>query len=321
MNLKKISISVMTLLGFWGLITLASAQVNRTTLYVPFTAGGTVDIFARVIAQELSQKSGAPFVVENKLGGGGIIATNAVAKSKPDGLTLLAFHQGIVYNSALSSTLPYDLMKDLVPIAIVGVTPNVLVVPSGAPFKTLSDFVAHAKATPLVLNYGSAGIGSNGHLAMEMFESVAGIKLTHVPYKGMPQAVADVAGNQIQAVLTTLPAAIPFIQSGKVIALATSGVKRSSVLPNVPTMAELGYKGFVYEPWYGFLGPSGMSSEEVERLSALIVASSSNPEVAKKLTMEGIEMRPTGHQKFQKILADDFVTWGETIGRLGLKNQ
>ncbi len=317
MCLRKILIFIALL----SALISAFADVARTTIYVPFTAGGTVDIFARVIAQELSQKSNSSFLVENKLGGGGIIATNTVAKSKPDGLTLLAFHQGIVYNSALSSSLPYDLLKDLVPIAIVGVTPNVLVVPANAPYKTFGEFVSFAKANPMVLNYGSAGVGSNGHLAMEMLEAAAGIKLTHVPYKGMPQAVADVAGNQIQAVLTTLPAAIPFIQSGKVLPLATSGLKRSSVLPNVPTIIELGYKGFVYEPWYGFLGPSGMSADNVERISNLIVNASNNPEIAKKLTIEGIEMRATGYQKFKKILVDDFAIWGETINKLGIKGQ
>ncbi len=317
MCLRKILIFI----AFLSLLISAFADVARTTIYVPFTAGGTVDIFARVIAQELSQKSNSSFLVENKLGGGGIIATNTVAKSKPDGLTLLAFHQGIVYNSALSSSLPYDLLKDLVPIAIVGVTPNVLVVPANAPYKTFGEFVSFAKANPMVLNYGSAGVGSNGHLAMEMLEAAAGIKLTHVPYKGMPQAVADVAGNQIQAVLTTLPAAIPFIQSGKVLPLATSGLKRSSVLPNVPTIIELGYKGFVYEPWYGFLGPSGMSADNVERISNLIVNASNNHEIAKKLTIEGIEMRATGYQKFKKILVDDFAIWGETINKLGIKGQ
>jgi tripartite-type tricarboxylate transporter receptor subunit TctC len=317
MLLKKLFQTILGLVLLHG----AYGEVNRTTIFVPFTAGGTVDIFARVIAQELSQKSSTAYVVENKLGGGGIIATNTVAKAKPDGQSLLAFHQGIVYNSALSSSLPYDLLKDLTPIAIVGVTPNVLVVPSNSSFKTFGDFVSFAKANPMVLNYGSAGVGSNGHLAMEMLEAAAAIKLTHVPYKGMPQAVADVGGNQIQAVLTTLPAAIPFIQSGKVIALATSGLKRSSVLPQVPTINELGYKGFVYEPWYGFFGPSGLSSESVERLSASIVNVSNNAEIAKKLTIEGIEMRPIGHQKFKKILMDDFVLWGETINKLGIKGQ
>jgi tripartite-type tricarboxylate transporter receptor subunit TctC len=304
----------------FNISTAQVSQAPQTTVYVPFTAGGTVDIFARVISRELSSKLNAPFVVENKLGGGGVVATNAVAKSKPNGLTLLAFHQGIVYNSALSASLPYDLIKDLAPIAIVGVTPNVLVVPSSSPYKSLSAFVAAAKSSPFALNYGSAGIGSNGHLAMEMFESAAGIKLTHVPYKGMPQAVADVAGNQIQAVLTTLPAAIPFIQSGKVTPLATSGIKRSSVLPKVPTISESGYKGFIYEPWYGFFGPAGMSKALIENLSTLIVESSNDPEVAKKLTIEGIEMRPLSQQEFQRILLDDYLKWNEIISKLGLKS-
>lgn len=295
------------------------AQPKQITIYVPFSAGGSVDIVARIMAAQISQKIGMPVLVDNKLGAGGNIATTLVAQSKPNGLTLLAHHQGVVYSSALSDNLAFNIQKDFAPIATVGVTPNVLVIPAGSKFKNLQEFVEFAKANPGKLNYGSAGIGSNGHLAMELFQSAAGIKLTHIPYKGMPQAVADVAGGQIQAVLTTIPAALPFIQGGTVRALGTSGQRRSSVLSDVPTIQEAGIKNFYYEPWYGFLAPAGTPEADLDRLSAIIVESSTSPEISKKFTMDGIDVKPLGRQKFTPLFIADIKKWGDIIKGLGLK--
>ena len=301
------------------LSTNVFAQSKQITIYVPFSAGGSVDIVARITAAQMSQKLGMVVLVDNKLGAGGNIATALVAQAKPNGLTLLAHHQGIVYSSALSDNLPFNVQKDFAPIATVGVTPNVLVIPSGSKFKNLQEFIEFAKANPGKLNYGSAGIGSNGHLAMELFQSAAGIKLTHIPYKGMPQAVADVAGGQIQAVLTTIPAALPFIQGGTVKALGTSGQKRSSVLPDVPTIQEAGIKNFYYEPWYGFLAPTGTPEADLDKLSAIIVESSTSPEIFKKFTMDGIDVKPLGRQKFTPLFFADIKKWGDVIKGLGLK--
>jgi tripartite-type tricarboxylate transporter receptor subunit TctC len=295
------------------------AQPKQITIYVPFSAGGSVDIVARIMAAQISQKIGMPVLVDNKLGAGGNIATTLVAQSKPNGLTLLAHHQGVVYSSALSDNLAFNIQKDFAPIATVGVTPNVLVIPAGSKFKNLQEFVEFAKANPGKLNYGSAGIGSNGHLAMELFQSAAGIKLTHIPYKGMPQAVADVAGGQIQAVLTTIPAALPFIQGGTVRALGTSGQRRSPVLSDVPTIQEAGIKNFYYEPWYGFLAPAGTPEADLDRLSAIIVESSTSPEISKKFTMDGIDVKPLGRQKFTPLFIADIKKWGDIIKGLGLK--
>jgi tripartite-type tricarboxylate transporter receptor subunit TctC len=295
------------------------AQPKQITIYVPFSAGGSVDIVARIMAAQISQKIGMPVLVDNKLGAGGNIATTLVAQSKPNGLTLLAHHQGVVYSSALSDNLAFNIQKDFAPIATVGVTPNVLVIPAGSKFKNLQEFVEFAKANPGKLNYGSAGIGSNGHLAMELFQSAAGIKLTHIPYKGMPQAVADVAGGQIQAVLTTIPAALPFIQGGTVRALGTSGQRRSPVLSDVPTIQEAGIKNFYYEPWYGFLAPAGTPEADLDRLSAIIVESSTSPEISKKYTMDGIDLKPLGRQKFNPLFIADIKKWGDIIKGLGLK--
>ncbi len=295
------------------------AQSRQMTIYVPFSAGGSVDIVARIMGAQISQKMGIPVLVDNKLGAGGTIATALVAQAKPNGAVILAHHQGIVYSSALSDNLPFNLQTDLTPIATVGITPNVLVIPANSQFKNLAEFIAYAKANPGKLNYGSAGVGSNGHLAMELFQSAAGIKLTHIPYKGMPQAVADVAGGQIQAVLTTIPAALPFVQGGTVKALATSGQKRSSVLPSVPTIEELGIKGFYYEPWYGFLAPAGTPDADLDKLGAIIVDAANTPEITKKLTGDGIEVRPLARQKFTTVFNADIKKWNEVIKAMGIK--
>jgi tripartite-type tricarboxylate transporter receptor subunit TctC len=297
----------------------AFAQSKQITIYVPFSAGGSVDIIARIMGTQISQKMGVPVLVDNKVGAGGNIATALVAQAKPNGMTLLAHHQGITYSNALSDNLSFNAQKDFAPIATVGVTPNVLLIPSSLKFKTLQEFVEFAKANPGKLNYGSAGIGSNGHLAMELFQSAAGIKLTHVPYKGMPQAINDLAGGQIQAVLTTIPAALPFIQGGSVRALGTSGQKRSSVLPDIPTIQEAGIKNFYYEPWYGFFAPAGTPEADLDKLSAIIVESSTSPEISKKFTMDGIDVKPLDRQKFTPLFIADIKKWGDVIKGLGLK--
>lgn len=295
------------------------AQSKQMTIYVPFSAGGSVDIIARIMGMQISQSMGIPVVVDNKVGAGGIIATSFVAQAKPNGLSILAHHQGIVYSSALSDKLTFNLQKDFAPIATVGFTPNVLVIPSSSKIRNLQEFIEFAKINPGKLNYGSAGVGSNGHLAMELFESAAGIKLTHIPYKGMPQAIADVAGGQIQAVLTTIPAALPFIQGGMVKALGTTGQQRSSVLPEVPTIQEGGIKNFYYEPWYGFLAPAGTPEAELDKLSEIIVESTKSAEISKKFGLQGIDVKPLGRQKFTVLFNADIKKWGSVIKDLGLK--
>lgn len=298
---------------------VSRAQSGPISVLIPFSAGGAVDIVARVIGQQLTQALGIAVLVDNRAGAAGTIATALVAKAKPDGNTLLAFHQGITYNAALYDNLPFNTQRDLAPVAIVGVTGNVLVVPASAPFKTMAQFIAYAKAHPGELNYGSAGVGSNGHLAMELLQSAAGIKLTHVPYKGMSQAIADAAGGQIQAVLTTLPAAMPFIQGKRVTPLGTSGLKRAPTLPEVPTIDESGIKGFEYQPWYGFLAPAGTPEPVLERLSKAIVDAARSPEIVKKFAQEGLDVDPVGRQDFIPLFNKDVKRWGDVIRRLNIK--
>lgn len=299
---------------------LSEAQTNQYTIFVPFSAGGSVDIVARIIGQQITAETKIPTVIDNRIGAGGNIAAALTASSKPNGFNLLAHHQGIVYSAALNDNSPFKLEKDLVPVATVGYTPNVLVVNINSPFNNLREFIEYSKKNPGLLNYGSAGVGSNGHLAMELFSSAAGIKLTHIPYKGMPQAIADVVGGQVQAVLTTIPAALPFIQGGRVKALATSGSTRSKVLKDIPTFLELDVKNFTYEPWYGFLAPGQTPVKELDKLSNIIVASTNNPESAKRFTQEGIEIRPLNRLQFEQQFHKDIIKWTEVIQKMHIQN-
>jgi len=294
LNLSKFSkrFSLVTLcLG----VASAVAQPPPLTMLVPISAGGTVDIVARVVGQQATKDSGISVIVENRVGAAGAIDTGIAAKAKPNGQTLMVHHQGIVYNSFLVDNLPYDLKRDSIPLATVGATPNALVVPESFSIKTMSDFIAFAKANPERLSYSSAGLCSNAHLAMEMLQAATGINLTHVRYKGMQPALADVAGGQIDAVLTTIPTAMTYIQGGRVRSIATLGLKWLSALPDLPTIDESAVKGFEYQPWYGFFVPVGTPAATVEKLSKSIVNAVNKPEATKKFVAEGLEVRPLGH--------------------------
>jgi tripartite-type tricarboxylate transporter receptor subunit TctC len=193
------------------------------TVLAPFAAGGTVDIVARLIGQRLTGELKQPFLVENRGGAGGTIATGMLAHAAPDGYTLMLQHMGLAFNASLYDKLPFDTARDVIPVAYVGATPNVLVVTDSLPVRSVADFLAYAKAHPGAINYGSGGLGSAGHLPMEVLQSATGIRLTHVPYKGSGPAITDLMSGQIQAMLLTIPAVLPHIQAGKLRAIATSG--------------------------------------------------------------------------------------------------
>jgi tripartite-type tricarboxylate transporter receptor subunit TctC len=210
------------------------------TLVVAFAPGGTVDIVARTIGQRLTADTGQSFVIDNRGGAAGTIATALVARAAPDGQTLLFHHMGLVFNASLYRALPFDTQKDIAPVAYIGSTPNVLVVNKSLPIRTVKEFLDYARAKPGAINYGSGGVGSAGHLPMELLQSETHVQLTHVPYKGSGPALTDLLGGRIQAMLLTIPAVMPLIGAGSVRAIATSGRKRSPALPDLPTLAESG---------------------------------------------------------------------------------
>jgi tripartite-type tricarboxylate transporter receptor subunit TctC len=302
-----------------GCLPAAAADfpTRPITVLAPFASGGTVDIVARSVGVRLGQELGQAVIVENRGGAGGTIGAALLARAVPDGYTLMVMHQGLAFNASLYDKLPYDTVKDMIPLANIGMTPNVLVVTNSLPVKTLNEFLAYAKTHPV--NYGSGGHGSAGHLAMELLKSMTGAKLQHVPYKGSGPALTDLIGGQIQAMLLTIPAVMPHIQAHRVRAIATSGQKRTPALPGLPTLDEAGAKGFDYSPWYGFFAPAGTPPDVVQKLHAAINTVLSDPEVVGKLGQQGLEVQTMSHEQFGSIVTGDIVKWERIIKKLEIK--
>jgi len=290
-------------------------------MLVPFSAGGTVDIVARVVGAKLAADLGQPFIVENKGGAGGTIAAAMLAKSAGDGYTLMMMHQGLAFNASLYSDLPYDTLRDLAPIALVGATPNALVVTHLLPVKTVQEFLAYARSNPGRIAYGSGGIGSAGHLSVELLQSLTGTKLTHVPYKGSGPAITDLISGQIQAMLLTMPAVMPYVKGGKVRAIATSGARRSPALPDLPTIAEAGVPGYEYTPWYGMFGPGTLPKPLIARLNSAVNTSLAEAGIREKLAQQGLEVQSMTSDQFSGIVRADVARWEKIIRELGVRGE
>ncbi|HSI57758.1 MAG TPA: tripartite tricarboxylate transporter substrate binding protein [Ideonella sp.] len=326
MQFKKIALALAGFAGLCGALSggpahAADYPTKPVTVLAPFAAGGTVDIVARIIGQKLSQDLGQSFLVDNRGGAGGTIATGMLAHATPDGYTLMVHHVGLAFNASLYDKLPFDTAKDVVPVAYIGATPNVLVVTNSLPVKTVGEFLALARKDPGAINYGSGGMGSAGHLPMEVLQGSTGIKLTHVPYKGSGPAITDLMSGQIQAMLLTIPAVMPFIQAGKLRAIATSGSKRTPALPNLPTLDETGVKGFDYAPWYGYFAPAGTPPAVLQKLHAAVNKVLADPEVANKLGQQGLEVKALSRAQFGEMVTVDIAQWGKTIRALGIKGE
>jgi tripartite-type tricarboxylate transporter receptor subunit TctC len=321
--LRRIFASALFALVGAALPFAAAAQewpAKNVTILVPFAAGGTVDIIARLVGQRLTAELGKTFIVDDRGGAGGSIATTAMVRSPPDGHTLLFHHQGLVFNAALYS-LPYDTARDVIPVACIGATPNVLVVNKNVPARTVQEFLDLARAKPGSINYGSGGIGSAGHLPFELLQSMAGIRMQHVPYKGSGPAITDLIGGQIQAMLLTIPAVMPYIEAGTLRAIATSGAKRSPALPNLPTLAEAGVAGFDYAPWYGVFAPAGTPPAVVRKIHDAVNKVISEPDIRDKLAKQGLEVNPMTREEFAAMVAADLPKWAAVIKALGIKGE
>ena len=311
-NIAVAALSVVSAL----LPRLADAQAWPTRpvkLIVPFAPGGSNDIIARVIAAKLSTRLGQPMVVENKGGAGGTIGTDTVAKSPADGYTLLLASTSITTNAASGKNLPYDPVKDLQPIGEVGAGPFVVVVANDVKATTLQEFIALARANPGSISYGSAGTGGITHLGTELLASAAGIKLVHIPYKGIGPAFADLMGGNLQMLLPTLASVTQHIQSGKMRGLAITGPKRSPLAPELPTAAEAGLKGFELEAWWGLLGPAGMPPSVVKRINDELNAVLAVPDVRDLLAREGAEPLPGTPEQFGKLIRSELTRWTRLI--------
>jgi tripartite-type tricarboxylate transporter receptor subunit TctC len=277
-------------------------------MFIGFPAGTATDILARVLAQKLGDMWGQQVVADNRAGAGSSIAVAAVAKATPDGYTLLFNSSAQSINPSLYAKLPYDTLKDFVAIASVASQPNVLVVSPSSSIKSVADLINEAKAKPGQINFGSAGVGTGTHLNMEKFKLMTGADVTHIPYKGTPEVVTDIIGGRTTAYFAPISAALPLVQSGKLRALAVSGGKRTGQLPNVPTVAEAGVKGFEFMLWFGVWGPAGTPANIVEKIARdtnSVIASADVREQFAKLGSEPLSMTSAEFAQFVRKEIDD----------------
>ena len=296
----------------------ASAQdypAKPVRVVVPYVAGGNADIWARTLAQKMSEALKQSFVVENKPGANGGIGSDFVAKSAPDGYTLLAVASGpIVVNPVLYPQVPYDPVRDFAPVAQCAVYQYVLVTLADAPYKSIGELVAAARAKPGTLAYGSTGIGGGNHLAAELFGLASGTRFNHIPYKGSAPALADLLGGQLAFMFDTVITSVPHIKSGKLRAFAVSSAKRASSLPEVPTMQEAGFPGFDMSQWQGVLAPAGTPRAVVQRLNAEIARAMHAPDVHERIAVQGGNAIVTGTpEEFAALIGADLERYGKLI--------
>jgi len=290
-------------------------------LVVPFTAGSATDILARTVGQKLTEVWGQPVVVDNRPGAGGTIGTALVAKSMPDGYTLLVNSAAQAYNPSIYSGLSFDTTKDFVDVTPLAGQPNVLVVAPSSGYKTVADLIAAAKAKPGALNFGSAGTGSGTHINAEKFRLAAGIDVVHIPYKGTPEALTDTMTGRITYFFSPISAALPHVKEGKLVALGVSAAKRSSALPNVPTIAESGLPGFDYNLWVGVFAPTGTPADVVDKIARDTARALATPEVRERLTALGAESMPMSTTEFTKFVDAEIEDSGKVIRAANIKVQ
>lgn len=290
-------------------------------LVVPYAAGGTTDYAGRQVAQKLTELLGQSFFVENKAGGSGTIGTQMVVRSAADGATFLVNDTAYTMLPALFAKLPWNHATDLVPVTTLVQTPVILVVPSGSPFKTLQDFLAHARQQPGKLNFGSGGTGSSAHLQVELFNKEAGISVTHVPYKGAGEAMLGLMAGQVDMLISATPTAIPQVRSGKVRALAVTGNARLAALSDVPTFAEAGVKGYGVMNWFGLAAPKGTPAPIIERMQKSVVQALADPALRARLADQGAQPGGMASTEFAKLIRSETQQWTEAARVAGIQPQ
>ena len=307
---------------FWAAAAAAQAWPSKPVrVVVPFTAGSATDILARTFAQKLQEYWGQSVIVDNRPGAGGTIGTGIVAKSPPDGYTLLVHSAAYAVNPSIYPDLPFDTLKDFVEIAPLGGQPNVLVVAPASGIKSVSDLIAQAKAKPGQFNYGSAGTGSGTHMNAEKFKLATGIDAVHVPYKGTPEALTDTMAGRVTYFFSPISAALPQVKEGRLVALGVSSAQRSSILKDVPTIAESGLPAFDYNLWVGLFGPAGMPPELVDRISKDVQRALGSTEIKERLASLGAEAMPMTPAEFRAFTRNDFEVSAKIVKAAGIKAQ
>lgn len=287
---------------------------------VGFSAGGAVDLVARYLAQALGQSFGQPYVVENRAGATGTIAAEATARAQPDGYTLLLGTQStMVVAPSMYPNMTFDPVKDFVPVSLIASVPLVLVVHPSLPLKTVQDVIAYAKAKNGDLMYASSGLGGPQHVAAELFATTAGIRMTHVPYKGEANAIADLLGNQVPLMFSNLPTLLPHIRAGKLRAIAVSSLQRAESAPEIPTVAESGLPGFEALTWFGLYAPAGTPPAVVAKLEQGVKQSLTDAQLKQKMREQGMTLVGSTSAEFKPYMQSESVKWGALIKKAGIR--
>jgi tripartite-type tricarboxylate transporter receptor subunit TctC len=318
MRFPWLSMLALLMLGV-GAVQAQSDYPNRAVrVIVPFAPGGSLDILARTLGRGLSERLGQQFVVDNRSGAGGNLGHDVVAKSKPDGYTLLVTSEPLTINPALFANLPYDVARDFAPVMLVASLAQVVIVHPGSPVQTLADFLSAARTRPQPMQFASAGLGSPGHLAGELLKATAGATLVHVPYRGGGPAVADVAAGQIEFGIMTLPAAIGFIQAGTVRPLAVTARTRAGALPQTPTIGEA-VSGYFVDSWQAVFAPAGTPPEIIAQLNRALAAAVAEPAVRELLEKQGFDVVASDPDTLGTVVAVELAKWGKFIKTAGIK--
>ena len=317
--MKRLLVSLLAA-GFASLLGAQPYPNKPVKLVAPSTPGDAPDVIARLVADKLSTALGQQVVVENRPGAGGVVGSEYVAKSAPDGYTLIMGNAGSHgINAAVYAKLPYDIQRDFAPVSQVAVAPNVMVINPAVPASSVGEFIAYAKANPGKLSYASGGNGSSAHMSMELFKSMSGVDLQHVPYKGSSPALTDVVSGQVVAFIGNMPPTVPLIKAGKLRALAVTTTSRSALMPELPTIAEAGLPGFETVAWFGVLAPAGTPPEIVNRLSAEIAKIAKSPEMRERLIAMGAEPVGGTPEAFKAVIDRDIAKWKPLAQKVGIK--
>lgn len=294
----------------------AAAQPYPTRpirLIVPFAPGGGNDIVGRILAEALTPALGQTVIVENRAGAGGVLGVDIAAKATPDGYTMLMANIALAFNAALYKKLPHDVVRDFAPVSLLAEQPNILVAHPSLAAQTLKDFIALARSAPGKLTYGSAGLGSGTHLAMELLLLTNKLELVHVPYKGTGPALVAVIGNEVSTFLSTFASALPHVKAGRLRTLGVTSARRSPALPDAPTIAEGGMPGYDYTTWYGLVVPTGTPRAAIEKLHAATVSVLNSPEVKQRYASQGMDPTPSTPGALSARLKSEIGKWGKVV--------
>jgi tripartite-type tricarboxylate transporter receptor subunit TctC len=310
----------MTLLALAAMTAMAQSYPSKPIkIVVPYPPGGFNDTLGRTLAAKFTEAWGQPAIVENKPGANTLIGSDYVAKSPPDGYTLLIVAFPFAVTPSLIRNMPYDTVKDFAPVALAAQSPNLLVVNPSLPVKTVAELVAMAKAKPDSLSYASTGNGSSNHISMELFKSLAGVRIVHIPYKGSAPAVTDLLGGQVHVMFDNAPNVLPQVKAGRLRALAQTGATRSGVAPDLPTVAEAGVPGYELTVWFGLVAPAGTPREVIRKLNAEVLKILAMPDVRERFLSQGVEPLGSTPEQFADHIKAQMAKWGRVVRDAGVQ--